>query len=121
MPSNIEIEKFETENFYEILSKLFTGKLTQNVQIHKTIMEAFRQKLVDSGEISSKKFDKLYLNNTAMTDEQFQFVARFLHSRILVFHEEEIKKFGRWNSTSSDRITLVLCFSDGKYSIVLNF
>uniref|UniRef100_A0AC35F064 Uncharacterized protein n=1 Tax=Panagrolaimus sp. PS1159 TaxID=55785 RepID=A0AC35F064_9BILA len=121
MPSNIETGKFETENFYGILSKLFTGKSTQNVQIQETIVGAFRQKLVDSGEISSKKFSKLYLNNTAMTDEQFQFVARFLHCRILVFHEEEIKKFGRWNATSSDRITLVLSFSDGKYSIVLNF
>uniref|UniRef100_A0A914QZ87 Uncharacterized protein n=1 Tax=Panagrolaimus davidi TaxID=227884 RepID=A0A914QZ87_9BILA len=121
MPSNIETENFETENFYEILSKLFTGKSTQNVQIKETIREAFRQKLVDSGEILSKKFNKLYSNNTAMTDEQFQFVARFLHCRILVFHEDEIKKFGRWNATSSDRITLVLSFSDGKYSIVLNF
>uniref|UniRef100_A0AC35GH29 PARP-type domain-containing protein n=1 Tax=Panagrolaimus sp. PS1159 TaxID=55785 RepID=A0AC35GH29_9BILA len=120
MPSIIETEKFETENFYGILSKLFTGKSTQNVQIQETIVGAFRQKLVDSGEISSKKFDNLYLNNTAMTDEQYQFVARFLHCRILVFHEEEIKKFGRWNSTSSDRITLVFSFSDGKYSIVLN-
>uniref|UniRef100_A0AC35GUN0 Uncharacterized protein n=1 Tax=Panagrolaimus sp. PS1159 TaxID=55785 RepID=A0AC35GUN0_9BILA len=120
MPSNIETGKFETENFYGILSKLFTGKSTQNVQIQKTIMEAFRQKLVDT-EISSKKFDRLYLNNTVMTDEQFEFVARFLHCRILVLHEEEIKNFGRWNATSSDRMTLVLCFFDGKYSIVLNF
>uniref|UniRef100_A0A914PYK2 Uncharacterized protein n=1 Tax=Panagrolaimus davidi TaxID=227884 RepID=A0A914PYK2_9BILA len=119
-PTNIETYYFQTENFYEILSKLFTGKSKQQEQIKSTIIDAMREKMVSSGEISTKKFNKLYLNT--VTDEHFAFIAKFLSCRILIFDGEEgIRKYGKWKRPESKRLTLILAFYDGVYSIVLSF
>uniref|UniRef100_A0A914QA95 Uncharacterized protein n=1 Tax=Panagrolaimus davidi TaxID=227884 RepID=A0A914QA95_9BILA len=119
-PTNIETYHFQTENFYEILSKLFTGKSKQQEQIKSTIIDAMREKIVSSGEISTKKFNKLYLNT--VTDEHFAFIAKFLSCRILILDGEKgIRKYGKWKRPESKRLTLVLAFYDGIYSIVISF
>uniref|UniRef100_A0A914YFF9 Uncharacterized protein n=1 Tax=Panagrolaimus superbus TaxID=310955 RepID=A0A914YFF9_9BILA len=48
-PEKILIHHLKTKNFYEILSKFFTGKINQHEQIKATINEEFRNKMVSSG------------------------------------------------------------------------
>uniref|UniRef100_A0A914Q8H8 Uncharacterized protein n=1 Tax=Panagrolaimus davidi TaxID=227884 RepID=A0A914Q8H8_9BILA len=117
--SNIGIHYFQTENVYEILSKFFTGNTNQYKKIQKTIIDAFRENMVSSGELSMKKFNKLYLNT--VTDEHFDFITKFLSCRIIIFdYEKGIRKYGKWKNPESKRLTLVISLYNGLYSIVLS-
>uniref|UniRef100_A0AC34FUD7 Uncharacterized protein n=1 Tax=Panagrolaimus sp. ES5 TaxID=591445 RepID=A0AC34FUD7_9BILA len=87
LPKQILIHHLKTQNFYQILSKFFIGKTKQHKQIKAALIDAFRDKLISSGEASSKKFDKLYLDT--VTDEHLSFIAKYLSCRILIFEGAE--------------------------------
>uniref|UniRef100_A0A914QER2 Reelin domain-containing protein n=1 Tax=Panagrolaimus davidi TaxID=227884 RepID=A0A914QER2_9BILA len=117
--SNIGIHYFKTKNFYEILSKFFTGNTNQYEKIKTSITDAFRENMVSSGELSTKKFNKLYLDT--VTYEHFDFISKFLSCRIIIFdYEKGIRKYGKWKNPESERLTLVISFYKGLYSVVLN-
>uniref|UniRef100_A0AC34GU86 Uncharacterized protein n=1 Tax=Panagrolaimus sp. ES5 TaxID=591445 RepID=A0AC34GU86_9BILA len=118
-PKQILIHHLKTQNFYQILSKFFIGKTKQHKQIKAALIDAFREKLISSGEASSKKFDKLY--SDTVTAEHLSFIAKYLSCRILIFEGAEMRKYGNWKNTSSKRATLVVALIDGFYSIVLDF
>uniref|UniRef100_A0A914PZZ0 Uncharacterized protein n=1 Tax=Panagrolaimus davidi TaxID=227884 RepID=A0A914PZZ0_9BILA len=117
--SNIGIHYFQTGNFYEILSKFFTGNTNQHEKIKTSIIDAFRENMVLSGGLTMKKFNKLYLDT--VTDEHFDFIAKFLSCRIIIFdYEKGIRKYGKWKNLESKRLTLVISFYNGLYSVVLS-
>uniref|UniRef100_A0AC35G7L3 Uncharacterized protein n=1 Tax=Panagrolaimus sp. PS1159 TaxID=55785 RepID=A0AC35G7L3_9BILA len=117
--SNIGIHYFQTDNFYEILLKFFTGITNQYEKIQKTIIDAFCENMVLSGGLTMKKFNQLYLNT--VTDEHFNFIAKFLSCRIIIFdYEKGIRKYGKWKNPKSKSLTLVISFYKGLYSIVLS-
>uniref|UniRef100_A0AC34F0M1 Uncharacterized protein n=1 Tax=Panagrolaimus sp. ES5 TaxID=591445 RepID=A0AC34F0M1_9BILA len=119
LPKKILIHHLKMKNIYEILSKFFTGKVNHSEQIKSTIIDAFRNKLVSAGVLSTKNFNKMYLDT--VTEKLLSFIAKFLSCRILVFDGVEIRKYGNWKNTSSQRVTLVVVLINGFYSIVLDF
>uniref|UniRef100_A0AC34F5J8 Uncharacterized protein n=1 Tax=Panagrolaimus sp. ES5 TaxID=591445 RepID=A0AC34F5J8_9BILA len=120
-PKQILIHHLKTQNFYQILSKLFIGKIYQHRKIKDTLIDAFRQKLISSGgDISSTKmFIRMY--SDTVTYQDLSFLAKYLSCRILIFEGSKIRKYGNWKNASSERATLVVALIDGFYSIVLDF
>uniref|UniRef100_A0AC34FZV3 Uncharacterized protein n=1 Tax=Panagrolaimus sp. ES5 TaxID=591445 RepID=A0AC34FZV3_9BILA len=121
--TNIQTQKFKTKNFYKILSNFFTGKFCDYSQIYYAINMAFGEKLVAENELPYEEIELLCSKYT-VTERHFEFIAKFIPCRILIFdseNKEEPRKYGRWENGSSKLLTLVLSFLNRKYSVIVDF
>uniref|UniRef100_A0A914XSA9 Polysaccharide biosynthesis domain-containing protein n=1 Tax=Panagrolaimus superbus TaxID=310955 RepID=A0A914XSA9_9BILA len=121
--TNIQTQKFKTKNFYKILSNFFTGKFCDYDQIYYAINMAFGEKLLADDQLSYEEID-LLCSSFTVTEKHFKFIAKFIPCRILIFDSDsdkkEPRKFGKWKNDCRNILTLVLSFSNRKYSVVLN-
>uniref|UniRef100_A0AC34F427 Uncharacterized protein n=1 Tax=Panagrolaimus sp. ES5 TaxID=591445 RepID=A0AC34F427_9BILA len=114
----IETHKFKSSNIFISLSLFFTGEITKCYSIQDTILTAFREELIASGTRSNAEVDQIFINAT-VTDQQNEFIAKFLSCRIGIYENGELKKYGNWEDEKVV-LTLILAFIDEKYSVVVN-
>uniref|UniRef100_A0AC34G533 Uncharacterized protein n=1 Tax=Panagrolaimus sp. ES5 TaxID=591445 RepID=A0AC34G533_9BILA len=108
-------------NFYKILSYFFTGKFGDYNPIYYAINMAFGKKLIAEGEMSGNEIN-LLCRSFKITEKHFKFITKFLSCKILIFdfnNNNNVKKYGDWKN-DNNAFTLVLSFSNRKYSIVVN-
>jgi hypothetical protein len=117
--NNLKTHDFKSPNVYACFSLFFTGKIEKCHSILDTVSTAFRAELINTGTLSQAEIDKLFVNTTA-TDEHLNFISKFLSCRIGIFENGKLKKFGNWKGQEKNALTILLSFSDGQYSIVLD-
>uniref|UniRef100_A0A914PKG8 FLYWCH-type domain-containing protein n=1 Tax=Panagrolaimus davidi TaxID=227884 RepID=A0A914PKG8_9BILA len=119
---NVKTHSFKSKNIFACLSQFFTGTNESCFDIQYIISKAFRDDLIETGEMSRAKIDELSFFTT-VTDEHIEFISKFLFCKIGIYENGILKKYGNWenqNQNNSDVLNLILSFENGFFSVVLD-